>query len=231
MKQGKGLELDRVIFIGRTMAEYARFFNLDLQGLRGKRVLDCPGGASSFRAEAVAQGIDAVACDIMYGPAADELHERGLADIDYVFEKFDGAGDMFIWKHYADKSELIKTRKRALSGFAKDYAGKGGYVHGRLPRLPFIDNEFDIALSANLMFMYSDKLDFDFHVESIRELLRVAKEVRIFPLVMLNGAPYEKIEEIVEIFNVGGLQAKIESVPYEFQRGANRMLKISRPAW
>lgn len=231
MKQGKGLELDRVIFIGRTMAEYAKFFDLDLHELRGKRVLDCPGGASSFRAEAVAHGFDAVACDIMYGMTADELLEKGMADIGYVFEKFDEAKNMFIWKDYANKAELIETRKRALAGFAKDYAGKNGYVHGRLPRLPFNDMEFDIALSANLMFMYADKLDFDFHVESVRELARVAKEVRIFPLMELNGSLYERIDEIVEIFNTGDTQAKIEPVTYEFQRGANKMLKISRSAW
>jgi len=36
------LELDRVIFIGRTFEEYIDMFSLDIEELKGLRVLDCP---------------------------------------------------------------------------------------------------------------------------------------------------------------------------------------------
>lgn len=38
----------------------------DLQGLQGCKVLDCPGGPSSFTTMLAAAGIDAVACDPLY---------------------------------------------------------------------------------------------------------------------------------------------------------------------
>lgn len=44
------LELDRIVFIGRTFEEYLNMFSLSLDELRGKRILDCPAGACSFTA-------------------------------------------------------------------------------------------------------------------------------------------------------------------------------------
>lgn len=46
------LNLDRVVFIGRTFSEYMRMFNLEPSQLKGLKILDCPSGASSFGAEA-----------------------------------------------------------------------------------------------------------------------------------------------------------------------------------
>ena len=63
------LNLDRVVFIGRTFAEYMWMFNLDPSQLRDLKILDCPSGASSFVAEASGEhqvGI-AVGCDLLYG--------------------------------------------------------------------------------------------------------------------------------------------------------------------
>jgi len=48
----RGLELDRVVLLGRTFEEYRRYFLLEPDHLIGKRVLDVAGGVSSFCAEA-----------------------------------------------------------------------------------------------------------------------------------------------------------------------------------
>ena len=64
------IQLDRVAFYGRTLSEYLKIFDLDLPSWRGRTILDCPSGASSFVAEAHRQGIQAVACDPLYGSEA-----------------------------------------------------------------------------------------------------------------------------------------------------------------
>lgn len=46
------------------------------------------------------------------------------------------------------------------------------YVSATLPHLPFMDNEFDLTLSAHFLFMYGDLLDYSFHLETLKELLR-----------------------------------------------------------
>jgi len=40
----RGLELDRVVLLGRTFEEYRRYFLLEPDDLIGKRVLDVAGG-------------------------------------------------------------------------------------------------------------------------------------------------------------------------------------------
>ena len=40
----RGLQLDRVVLLGRTFEEYRRYFLLEPDDLIGKRVLDVAGG-------------------------------------------------------------------------------------------------------------------------------------------------------------------------------------------
>ena len=42
------LNLENIAITGRTFEEYSAFFDLKLGDLKGKKVLDCPSGASSF---------------------------------------------------------------------------------------------------------------------------------------------------------------------------------------
>ena len=67
-------------------------------------------------------------------------------------------------------------------------------MEGALPDLPFDDGAFDLALSSHLLFLYSEQFDLGFHVRALEEMLRVAAEVRVFPLLQggrlpLAGAP------------------------------------------
>ncbi len=48
--------------------------------------------------------------------------------------------------------------------------------------LPFVDFAFDLALSANYLFSALNDQDVELHLRVLRELARVAKEVRVYPL-------------------------------------------------
>lgn len=70
------------------------------------------------------------------------------------------------------------------------------YIPVALPSLPFKDNH-DLLLSSHFLFMYSDSLGFQFHLNTIDEMLRVTKEViRIFPTIDLEGNEYKYLNEI-----------------------------------
>ena len=115
--------------------------------------------------------------------------------------------------------------------FLGDYdAGRSGgrYVDAELPSLPFADGGFDVALCSHFLFLYTKQLSGEFHLAAARELCRVAREVRIFPLVALGGAPSEHVEPVLDAMREDGFDASIEGVPYEFQRGANKMMRIRR---
>lgn len=51
-------ELDRVVFIGRTFEEYNNMFDLHMEELIGKRILDCPG--ERVRSPHTVRGLDSI---------------------------------------------------------------------------------------------------------------------------------------------------------------------------
>lgn len=88
LKDPSVLNLNRVVFIGRTFSEYMAMFNLHPFKLKGLRILDCPSGTSSFVAEALSsryQIKEVIGCDLLYKEDnVDELKNRGKEDLDYM---------------------------------------------------------------------------------------------------------------------------------------------------
>ena len=116
-----------------------------------------------------------------------------------------------------------------MERFLADFeAGKleGRYVDAELPTLPFDDDEFDLALCSHFLFLYSEQLSEDFHVTAIRDMTRVACEARIFPLLALGAARSSHVDAVSQRLKNAGLVVTIESVPYEFQRGGNQMMRV-----
>jgi len=72
----------------------------------------------------------------------------------------------------------------------------------------------------------SEQIGLEEHVKSLTELCRVANEVRIYPLLALNGeiSPYLK-DVMSELTRIGNLVSLVD-VNYQFQKGANQMLVI-----
>ncbi|MHC5599123.1 MAG: hypothetical protein ACYTXC_24790 [Nostoc sp.] len=65
----------------------------------------------------------------------------------------------------------------------------------------------------------SDHLDYDFHLNSVGEMLRIAKEVRIFPLITLMWKNSQHLDEIAKYYTSMGYKIDIEKVEYELQPG------------
>jgi len=101
------------------------------------------------------------------------------------------------------------------------------YVAAALPKLPFADNSFDLALSSHFLFLYGEQLSFDFHLAAIRELCRVAAEVRVFPILTLGREPYPELNALIDALARDGWAARLERVGYEFQRGGHTMLRCT----
>jgi hypothetical protein len=226
------LSLDRVAFIGRTFGEYLDMFALDHDVLSRGPVLDCPAGPSSFAAEATERGFDATACDVLYGESAGRLGARCERDIGYIYAKLDEAPHLYTWRYYRDKAEVVSLRRKAFGKFLLDFQEgrkRGRYVEAALPRLPFPDGRFSLVLSGHFLFLYGDRLDFDFHLACLRELLRVSSgEVRVFPLQGLDAKPYAHLGEITDALKSEGIYAETARVALEFQRGGNMMLRLGR---
>jgi len=177
------LNLDRVVFIGRTFSEYMWMFNLDESSLKDLEILDCPSGASSFVAEVSAKYKvrKAVGCDLMYDNSLSIIEKRGRDDLEYMIDRLSKVPDFYDWKIYSNIEELRKARASSLEKFISDYSTKGmannpskkyeRYVKAILPNLPFNDKSFDLILSSNFLFYYHNIFDYTFHHDSILEML------------------------------------------------------------
>jgi hypothetical protein len=230
VEQSTKLDLERIVFIGRTFEEYLDMFSLSEEELKGKKILDCPAGACSFTAIGNKLGLDVTACDIAYQYSGEDLENKGLQDIEHAMEHMEKAKNNYIWDYFKDIDGLREHRLSALKECANDIRKSSErYVPVTLPSLPFKDAEFDILLSAHFLFMYADRLDYQFHIKTLNELLRVSKEeIRIFPLVNLEGKRYEQLDKLINYFAENGCTVEEVRVPYEFQAKANSMLKIKK---
>ena len=224
--------LDQVVPWGRSFDEYRRMFALSDADLAG-RLLGCGDGPASFNAEATRAGHTVVSCDPIYQFPASQIRTRLYETYTQVLGQTRQNAGEFVWTTIRSVDELGRVRMAAMTTFLDDYeAGKasGRYVHAELPTLPFADQSFDLALSSHFLFLYSTQLGETFHLDAVREMCRVAREVRIFPLLALGSTPSALVEPITTMLSGEGFDMAIESVAYEFQRGGNQMLRIRRPA-
>lgn len=225
----KEFDLGGVVPWGRRFDEYRAFFALD-DVPAGARMIDVGGGPASFAAEAALRGYDVTATDPIYALDAAAIARRFEETREAMMAGVRLARYRFRWKRYGSPEALERIRRAALGLFLPDFEkmGRARYVPGELPHLSFADDRFDLALSSHFLFLYGDDLDSAFHVAAVRELARIAREVRIFPLVNLDGRPSSHLPAVMEAVEEMGLFAELVPVDFEFQIGATKMLKVSR---
>jgi hypothetical protein len=220
--------LKEVVPWGRSFREYVAMFSLSEEDLE-KRILGCGDGPASFNCEMKRLGGRAVSVDPIYRFSVDEIRGRINEVYEEVMEQTRKNKNEFVWRHISSIDELGRVRMSAMNDFLADYASglkEGRYVDASLPSLPFTDGEFDIALCSHYLFLYSEHLSEDFHVQSIKELCRVASETRVFPLLELGAVRSRHLDAVVDRLGKDGFAVSIEKVPYEFQRGGNQMLRV-----
>lgn len=226
------IDLPSISFFGRSLAEYAQFFALDVATLRGRDVLDVAAGPSSFTAEACARKVNAVAVDPLYGSPLDTLAAHVQLDYQHMFAQMKAKPRLFRWKAFASFDAAEADRRGAADRFLADYDAHfihNRYVGGSLPRLPFFDGTFDLVLCAHLLFLYAKRFDYDWHLAACRELVRVsADDVRIHPLCGADGKPYPGLARLRRELRENGVASEVRSVAYEFFAGANSMLVLRK---
>jgi hypothetical protein len=198
----------------------------------GRKILGCGDGPASFNAELSSQGGSVVSVDPLYRFSADEIAFRIDQTYDVVLEQTRQNADEFVWSHIRSVEELGQVRLGAMRKFLTDYPqGKreGRYLDASLPELPFADDSFDLALCSHFLFLYSAQFNLDFHRRSLRELCRVADEVRVFPLLELGAVRSRHLDGVLSQLTSEGYRAEVVKVPYEFQKGGHDMLMVRPP--
>src|SRR5258706_1040088 len=170
----------------------------------GRRILDCAAGPSSFNAEMFALGRRVVSCDPIYEFSAEQIRARVAEVRDDMIEQVRGQLGQFVWEWIRSPEHLEEVRMGAMENFLKDFSSVGArqrYRVASLPEFEFADGEFELGLCSHFLFLYSQWLDDAFHVASVGEMLRVAREVRIFPVTEMDGRVSRHLTAVRDSFN------------------------------
>ena len=225
-----GLKLDKVIPWGRCLDEYIGMFSLTSSDLK-LAILDCAGGPASFNAEMTRQGKKVISCDPVYQFTAVEIGDRIQETYHTVIDAVKANVDGYLWNNFESPYQLGSVRMKAMQEFLEDFPSglqQGRYITAELPVLPFENGQFDLALCSHFLFT-DPHLSEKFHLEAVTEMCRVAKQVRVFPLLDRYGGRSEHLNPIVtELRNRSFHVEPPTKVDYEFQKGGNEMLRVSQ---
>jgi hypothetical protein len=225
----RGLVLERVVLLGRTLDEYRRHFALDLGHWRGRAVLDVASGVSSFACEANAAGLHVTACDPIYGLTPEVLRPRCEADLDLVVHGVRGLAT-YAWGFYQTPERLRTFREAAYRTFLEDFGGnRSRYVVGQLPALPFAEGVFDLSLVSYLLFAYEEQFNYEFHRRAVIELMRVTRgELRMYPVVSFEARRSRYIARFETDPTLAHLRFEVVETDFEFLRNSNYFLRVTR---
>ena len=226
------MQLDTIKFFGRTLADYEQFFHFNADDYRDATILDVAAGSSSFTAEACALGLNVMAVDPVYSRNRAGVEAIARMDFAETMRAVRQDSASFALRGMDGIEALEAQRLRALRRFLADYEmgrAQGRYRHGSLPRLPFPSRSFDSVFCGHFLFLYSGFLGHAFHEAALIELMRVARhEVRLYPLVPLEGVLSFSLEETEALAAQEGFEARRISLDYEIFAGAVEMLQLVR---
>ncbi|WP_341325179.1 class I SAM-dependent methyltransferase [Methylotuvimicrobium sp. KM2] len=202
-------------------------FSLSSDDLR-KKILGCGDGPACFNAELSTNGGNVISIDPIYQFSAVQIQSRIEEVYPRIMDQVSRNKEDYVWANIRDVKELGEVRMEAMKTFLSDYENAqetGRYLNASLPTLPFENAEFDLALCSHYLFLYSDHVNQEQHVASMKELCLVAKEVRVYPLLSIsNNKMSPHLAPVMEALEEGGVNVSLVSVKYEFQKGATEML-------
>lgn len=220
--------MNKLVVWGHHADEYQEMFGLSADDLQGK-LLEFGCGPSAFNANVHKQADLCISCDALFNLDSATLRSKVALIVADMAEKVAAEQEQFDFSRDGSLAGLLQRRRAGVEEFFADYKlGKkqGRYVGIQALKLPFADFTFDFALSSHYFFADLDDQDIQFHVQAIKELARVAKEVRIFPLIDRNGQPSSLLGPILLYLQQHNYGTEVRSVAYHLQAQGNAMLRV-----
>lgn len=220
-------ELVSVVPWGRTLEEYKTMFKLREEDLK-KPIASFGDGPASFNFEMTKLKNSVTSFDPIYQFTKEQLIDRIKETKDIVMKQMEENKENFRWITIKDLNELEKIRMNAMNNFIDDFeSGKSEkrYIAHELPnKTDFPNKHFEIGLSSHFLLLYT-QLGVDFHIKAIDEMLRICKEIRIFPIIDLDANESSLLDPIINHYKKD-YYIKIEQTDYEFQKNGNKMIVI-----
>lgn len=217
-----------LVLWGHHLQDYQEMFDLGPDDLKG-RLLEFGCGPSAFNSEVRKLAAECVSCDPMFALDIDTLKTKTMMVFDDRVSRVATLAKYYDFSRYHGFDGLVAQRRAGMDEFFADYqSGKqeGRYVAASELQLPFPDFYFDFALCSHYLFGDLDLQDLDFHISMIKELARIAKEVRIFPLVDGHEQPSSMLGPVMLDLQMDNYGVEVRSVKYHLQPKGNAMLRV-----
>jgi hypothetical protein len=208
-----------------SLSDYRRMFDLQDQDLK-RATLDYPASVSSFNAEMHALGFNQIV-------SADPQYDLKPLDmskyVDQIIQQLAAQLNKYTNRIQPEKGKTLEDILNAWNYYAKLFASdysvgktQGRYQLAHLPRLPFEDFQFELALCPDLLLRETHASPDQVMIE----LCRVAHEVRIFPLLDEHGEISSTLGPAMLALQNKNYGIEVREVPYKLLKGNNAMLRV-----
>ena len=213
---------------GHHVAEYQSMFDLSDEAFQGA-CLEYGCGASAVNAELHQAGRVIESVDSLFALPKASLQEEVMRCFDERVAQVLADQAQFDVRDYGGMDAFLASRRAGLETFFADYdAGLEAGRYTPLPEgpLPFKDFTFDLALSSHDLFADPKTQSVEFHLETLHELARVAKEVRVFPLIQREGEPSELLGPVLLGLQQANFGVEVREVSCALYPEGNAMLRV-----
>lgn len=217
-----------LVLWGHHVDEYKEMFDLKERDFSA-RLLEYGCGPSAINAELHESTHHVISCDPLFSLDKSTLFTKVSLIFEDMIERVKQEKERFDFKRYGTLDALIVKRREGLDAFFSDYEQgrvEGRYIPAHDYQLPLADFSFDFALSSHYLFADLEDQDVDFHLNIIRELARVSKEVRIFPLIDGHGQPSPYLGPVLLGLQESNFGVEVREVKYHLQPQGNAMLRV-----
>lgn len=218
----------KLVLWGHHADEYQEMFDLSAADIK-TRLLEYGCGPSAVNVELTNLSQQIISCDPLFTLDKDTLSSKVTLIFADMAARVIRDQEQFDFSLYGSPDALIDKRREGIAKFFADYVeGKKEqrYLGINDYSLPFADFSFDLALSSHYLFADLDDQDVDFHLRVIKELARVAKEVRIFPLIDRHNQPSPFLGPVLLGLQQDNFGVEVREVSYHLQPSGNAMLRV-----
>lgn len=218
----------KLVLWGYHLDEYKEMFDLSEKEL-DTCLLEFGCGPTAVNAQLHEKHKKMISCDPLFNLEKPDLIAKTSAIFENMVMRIKREEEHPILSHVGGVEALIAKRREGMDEFFKDYEkGKAEQRYGSFTHhtLPFSDFSFDLALSSHFLFADLDDQDVDFHMKTIIELARVAKEVRIFPLIDRYGQLSPFLGPVLLGLQQEHYGVEVREVNYYLQPEGNAMLRV-----
>ena len=222
--------LKKFVLWGHRLNDYKEMFNLSDEFLANNQIVEYGSGITSFNAEMAKLGRRVVSIDPMYALTLDDIKSHVSEVFELTLSKIKNNKEKYNWKNHDELAALIEMRRKGINLFYADFEKgreEGRYLTGIDPSVLTAENScFDLALITHHLFVNFVDHGVDEHVALILEMIKIAGEVNIFPLLDKFGQISKLLGPVMLSLQQRELGLEVCQVGSQLQKSGNAMLRV-----